>query len=568
MDITNLVPISKQSAGPHTINQLDTIYSTFESVIDMLDEKSLKELSGGYSFDVDKLMDVVEEEIFYIFDTFPEPVSSDRFYNLTNVSNSIHESLKVLNYNYFKTTMMPEFYIGVHSIEWGNIVQIFDRTCILASRGLGKSHEFSYALPIWKMYGYRKATDLNPVDIFIDRRREGLIVTNKYDLGKKLLNKIAQEIKNNNALWERLKPMIKDEGTLGRERIETRNGCEINLRSLDSSSRGLHPGWVIVDDYGDKEWIYSKLQRDKAIETFYSDVMKTVERGGTVNVIGTPFHEKDLYAYIRESDKTFKYFEYPAVFPDGTIIAPHRWNIEELKREYETNGSLIFSREILVVPVSDSSSIFPWTILEKSFVGMNEYRLVYNRSSFPIKFKFVSIGCDFAISGSIKADSTVFSVWGVDSFDNYWLIHVWRKSGASHNEQIAKLKELERDFSPDEIVCESNGFQRIMAEIGREHGIKNITDFNTDAWNKKDLYEGLPGLAILFEQGRMRLPRGDQYSKEITDWLCSEFNSITIKSDSSKLESSGEHDDGPMSSFFAIKCITANKNKQINFVMI
>ena len=282
----------------------------------------------------------------------------------------------------------------------------------------------------------------------------------------------------------------------------------------------------------------------------------------------TPFHETDLYAHIRENDKTFKYFEYPAVMPDGTIVAPHRWNMQELEDEYETNGPLIFSRELLVVPISDGSTIFPWEMLRKSFVGMQDYRLVQNRDSFPIPVKFVSVGCDFARSANIGSDYTVFTVWGIDSLENYWLLHMWRKKGASYNEQIAKLKEIERNFRPDEIIAESNGFQQIMAEIGREHGIKNITDFNTDGWNKKDLYEGLPSLAILFNQGRIKFPRGNIESKEQTDLICTEFNSITIKPQTGKLESAGSHDDTCMSAWFAIKCISVQKNKDINFVMV
>ncbi len=544
------------------------MHDQFASVIDMLDTRSLNEIAGGYKADVDRLMEVIEEETIKIFSGIPEPITNDTFYNLENVTKSIDESLKVLNYNYFKMTMMPEFYIGQHSIEWGNIIQIFDRTCILASRGLGKSYEFSLALPIWKMYGYRKPTDLNPIDLNIARRKEGLLITNTYDLGKKLLSKVVAEIKENPALWERLKPQHKEEGSLAKEQIITRNGCEINLRSATSSARGLHPDWIVVDDFGNNEWLYSQNQREKAIEFFYGDTMKTLERGGTINVIGTPFHEKDLYAHIRENDKTFKYFEYPAIFPDGSIIAPHRWNFKELQQEYETNGSLIFSREILVVPMSDSSTIFPWSILEKSFIGMQDYRLVTNRDSFPIKFKHVTVGCDFAISANVGADSTVFSVWGIDDFENYWLLHIWRKKGASHNEQIAKLKEIERNFSPDEIVAEDNGFQKVMILLAKEHNIKNLTSFTTTSWNKKDVYEGLPSMAVLFEQGRMRFPRGDGHSKEMTDWLCSEFNSITIKPDTGKLESAGAHDDGVMSSFLGIKCITANKAKQLNFVMM
>lgn len=894
--------LTKAKHSPRTADQLDYIYPKVDAIINMFDDRSLNEIGGGSEADVDNLLNIIENEAFQIFDTVPEPITEDKFYNLTNVTQSIHESLKVLNYNYFKVTMMPEFYLGAHSIAWGNIVQLYERTCILASRGLGKcfapgtkvvmfnglvkkvedinigdqvmgidskprnvlsihngvdnmykikqnrsseyivnsqhllhykhrtkqntirieeieaekfykkvknyknrsygyrikgwelkekkqtidpyflgvwigdgrskdqeivnpdieiinylkkyanelgmsymsydnnmrhrissggkgirnkvmgwfreldllknkhipdnylygsrkqrlellaglidsdgtknqtrgivisqinediikqiqklcwslgfkanynsivaksnysngkyfttyiiyisgdtwdipikiqrkkvdyidsrydmqrasldielldkgeyygfscdgdhlflledgtvahnSYEFSLALPIWKMYGYRKSTDLNPIDLNIQRRKEGLIITNKFDLGRKLLSKIATEIKENNALWERLKPTHKDEGVLGRERIETKNGCEINLRSAESTARGLHPDWIVVDDFGNNNWIYSKEQRDKGIAHFYGDIMKTIERGGTINIAATPLHETDLYAYIRENDHTFKYFEYPAIMPDGTIIAPHRWNLEELDEEYRTNGSLIFSREILCVPISDSSTIFPWSILENAFINMQSYRLVENRDSFPLKFKYVSIGCDFAISGNIGADSTVFTVWGIDDRDNFWLLHVWRKQGAKHNEQIAKLGELERNFRPDEIVAENNGFQQVMLDLAKERNIKNITEFTTTGWNKKDAYEGLPSLAILFEQGRMRFPRGDAYSKEITDWLCSEFNSITVKPDTGKLESSGEHDDGPMSSFFGIKGLSANKNKKFNFIMI
>jgi hypothetical protein len=54
----------------------------------------------------------------------------------------------------------------------------------------------------------------------------------------------------------------------------------------------------------------------------------------------------------------------------------------------------------------------------------------------------------------------------------------------------------------------------------------------------------------------------------MADWLCSEFNSITIKPDTGKLESAGAHDDGPMSAFFGIKCISVNKQKQFNYIMV
>ena len=109
---------------------------------------------------------------------------------------------------------------------------------------------------------------------------------------------------------------------------------------------------------------------------------------------------------------------------------------------------------------------------------------------------------------------------------------------------------------------ETNGFQQLMAEIAKEHGVRNIVEFKTNGFNKKDVYDGLPGLAVLFENGQILLPRGDEYSRKMTDYMCSEFNSITIKPDSGKLESAGAHDDSCMSTFFGIKGGTQGTKKQ------
>ncbi|NCB03402.1 MAG: hypothetical protein EOM67_14790, partial [Spirochaetia bacterium] len=86
----------------------------------------------------------------------------------------------------------------------------------------------------------------------------------------------------------------------------------------------------------------------------------------------TPFHEKDLYANLKEA-RNWRVFEYPAVFPDGSLLWENRYNFQALMDKRVSLGAMIFSREILVRPISDSVSIFPWSILETSFIGMEKY---------------------------------------------------------------------------------------------------------------------------------------------------------------------------------------------------
>lgn len=265
----------------------------------------------------------------------------------------------------------------------------------------------------------------------------------------------------------------------------------------------------------------------------------------------TLFHEKDLYANLKSAPK-WRVFEYPAIFPDGSLLWKNRYNFEALKNKRITFGSVIFSREILVRPISDSTSIFPWSILETSFRGMDKYILVDNIISFPIKFKKISTGVDLALSSESGADYTVITTTGEDEIGNIWLLNLTRLHGARYNQQIATLQLINHNFSPDVILMENNVFQKVMADLGRDAGLDNIAEFTTGN-NKKDLYEGLPSLAVLFERGMMRFPRGNEKSIEITNLLCGELNSITFDDDRGKLESVSEHDDAAMSLFLSIK---------------
>jgi phage terminase large subunit-like protein len=306
--------------------------------------------------------------------------------------------------------------------------------------------------------------------------------------------------------------------------------------------------------------LYSKEQRDKFHEIFYAEIVNIVEPQGYLVVAGTPFFNTDLYADIMK-DPNFKSFIYPGVYPDGKILAPDRYTYEKLMELRVSLGTVVFSREHLVKPVSDYSSLFPWEYLNRAKIGMDKICLANNIDSFPVKMKRVVIGCDFAISGAVSADFSVFSVWGQGEADNkYYLLHIFRKKGMPHGEQVSQIVSLNSAFQPNTIRAENNGFQSIMIELVKERGVQNIEGFTTEAHLKKDLYEGLPSLSAMFERGEIKIPYGNEESRNTFDWLCGEFNSVTFHEDSGKLESSSDHDDGAMSSFFAITDLREDKS--------
>lgn len=410
------------------------------------------------------------------------------------------------------------------------------------------SYEFCMGLPLWRMWSYRRPNFMKP-DIPDNRnRKETCIITNTETLGKEHLDKVKEEIHTNEALSAVLNPNGK--ASLGATGFECENGSKLHLRGKDGFIRGLHVGAAVSDDLPDDSSIYSLEQREKLRDLFKGAITPIVEPYGYNIVDGTPYAEKDLY-YELKQDPKFMVFEYPAIFPDGRLLAPDRFTFDKLMEEKKSVGTLVFSREYLVVPISDDSTIFPMEILMRSTIGMENVRLVDNIESFPFKLSRVVVGCDFAVSGNVGADYTCYTVWGKDLNGSYYLLYIYREKGLSHNEQINKIEYLNTVFKPNEIVVENNGFQSILADMCVQRGIKNIYPFTTTSGNKKDLRTGWVSLAALFERGDIRCPYHPDTRQRI-DTMFGEFTSVAFRSDKGTLESISGHDDTVSSSFMAI----------------
>ena len=536
-----------------SVGERESLYSHLNSFLDLMDDRSLKEILDCTTNDIDKVFKIFLEETNQILNLKRFKTSDVSLLNqLPAVKRGYEEYLRKANLNYFVHSVLPHFEMNWHNIEWFNMIQLYRLLCVMAARDHSKSYSFSFAYILWRLYRYTRSTPLVQVPDEIKYYKEGMLITNEFKLAKRLLKKVKEEIQYNDILKEALYP-DKNSGGWANESLSCKNGSELTLSSFRTSNRGPHPGWIVVDDFLDKSAIYSKEQREKFVEVFHGEIMNMLLPQGQCLVVGTPFHEKDLYANLKEAPG-WRVFEYPAIFPDGSLLWKNRYNFEALKQKRLTFGSMIFSREILVRPISDTTSIFPYSILDLAFVGMNKYTLVENLISFPIKFKKVVTGVDLALSSETGADYTVMTTLGEDELGRMWLLNLTRLHGASYNHQIATLQRINSNFHPDVILMENNGFQQVMVDLARDAGMYNIAEFTTGN-KKKDLYEGLPALAVLFKRSVMKFPRGNEASVELTNLVCSELNSISFDDDKGKLESVSEHDDCAMSLFLAVKAL-------------
>jgi hypothetical protein len=532
-----LITLERFNKNPNAFSndKIEEAFRIFDEIIEGLDEYGIRELMGGSEADLDKLWNVIFESIISTLYGNDNTLGEKLSY-FDHVSEQIEEVLSIENLNYFILSKMPNFQMNWHHLEWGDVVQRYDRFAMIAARDHGKSYFFSNAYLVWKMYRYSPYIDKSSrKDLSLSKR--GFLFSFSQQQAVDLLEILKNTIEDYDSIRERLLPKSRNEGW-GKTDITCANGARLTTKGFGSSVRGAHPGYIMVDDGLKDNVIYSKTQRTKSIEYFHAVIMNMIVPGGQVGVVGTPFHSNDLYGDLK-TKKGWEVREYPAIFPDGTILWRERWGFKELLDKRETQGNLIFSRENLVKPVTNESTIFPIDVIEKSYIGMDNINFVNNKEAYKMKFDKVVTSIDFSISSNVGADYTVMLTAGIDDKDNIWLMNIQRFKGKKFSEQMAVMRSINTNFRPDVMVLEQNVFQQIFVQQGAEEGLPVVG--HTTGTNKYDLKAGLPSVAILYETGKIKCPRGNDYDKDMSDLLASELSSVTWTDHG--LEGVGEHDD-------------------------
>lgn len=528
------------------IDKIDqTLYLTDKIVQGLSPEATLELFKSCGTRDIDDVFDKLFDETYRVLfggiEKSGHRIESVNFNYLEKFSSSVEEELRCNSLSYFITSLLPDFEMGWHHYEWSRIPELYKKFLVLASRDHGKSFMYSNAYPAWQLYKYKPKTAKERTN------NRGFLFSFSITQAIDLLEILKDTIINNDILKERLY----NKDNWSKMDITCKNRARLTVKGFGSAVRGAHPYWIMVDDGLKDNVLYSSEQNQKTIDYFHAVIENLLVPGGSLGLVGTPFRANDLYGHLKANG--WPSFEYPAIFPDGRLLWPERWNYEGLMAKRKSQGNLIFSRELLVKPVTSDATIFPIEILNTAFIRMEQYTLVRNIESFPIKFVRVVTGCDFAISGSVGADYSTFMTFGIDESERMWLVHAVRVKGMSFHQQVATIKMINTEFRPDVIGMEDNIFQTIFVQEADRQGLPVIG--LTTGRNKNDLRSGLPSLAIMFERGMFRIPTGDQFSKDFADALTLEFMSVAFTDKG--LQGTLEHDDIAMCTW---KCVeTARK---------
>lgn len=473
---------------------------------------------------------------------------ADKFMKVA-MSGISEEILLRTDLSYFAEDIL-NMEVSRHHKEWSRLIAMHKKLCIEAPRDHGKSYMFSFAYAIWRAYfNWIPSTLAGDEYRSIPRISIGYIFSNTQDQAIKLLELVKREIEDNPKLHH-LIPARKD--IWSKTEIKLANGAIIRARGWGQSVRGAHPVWIVADDCLNDETIYSETTRLKQVDYFFSAVTPMLVPGGQLTVVGTPFHQEDLYQRLAENT-SYKFVRYAALDEFGNALWPTRYTKAMLIQRKEEVGSTRFAREYLCLPISEDSSLFPERIVRGCFD--HQYELPTHLSKEDRQQLRVFTGVDLALSSTVGADYSVITTLGVDKFQNRWLLDIRRKRGLSMMEQLREIEDVYKVYRPVKVLIEDNAFQRVF----RDELIRNtdipVEGFTTTGHNKNALDRGVPSLQILFENKKFVIPRKTERDRHVTDLLVNELRCFTWVE--GKLQGLGAHDDMVMSLWIANECVNS-----------
>ena len=128
-----MIPQITAPSVTHRLACLDLV----DEIIEGMDERALNEMMSGDIHDVDTIFDALMEDTYRIMYTGDVSIDFKPRYE-ENVSAVVEDTLRCANLTYFITSVIPDFQLSWHHLEWGELVHNHKKLCINAARDHGK----------------------------------------------------------------------------------------------------------------------------------------------------------------------------------------------------------------------------------------------------------------------------------------------------------------------------------------------------------------------------------------------------------------------------------------------
>ncbi len=291
-----------------------------------------------------------------------------------------------------------------------------------------------------------------------------LIANANYKLATGFLTDIKRHLKFNETFheyWGNLsmgtREWNRDSITLGSSK---RKEPTVTTKGVESDVTSQHYDIIILDDLVNAAYVNTADQIQKTVD-FYKETLNLLEPNGEVIIIGTRWHDSDLYGWIMDRDNNvipdFNVFIKQAyqgeLFSDEKdleLLFPDKFSKQHLRKLYRQLGPYFFSTQYMNDPIPADDADF-----------RRDWFQYYEPADMKGKLlnKFVMI--DPAISIEKDADYTAMVTVGVDEYNNIYILDVVRRR-MKPSELIEMIFTLWNYHSPVKIGIEDVAFQKAL----------------------------------------------------------------------------------------------------------
>lgn len=291
----------------------------------------------------------------------------------------------------------------------------------------------------------------------------------------------------------------------------------ISCAGIDVTQNGMHYDLIICDDLHSEKNVTNREQIQQVID-HYRFAFSLLDPGKPMIVIGTRWHELDLYQHIMDYEsEDFNILVRAAYWPDGSLFFPEVLSEEALDKIKRRQGISIFSKQYLNQPVSDENATFkrdkfihkPWDEVK----------------SMPMNWVLSGDPSYFDPRGtSTYGDFATLVLVGMDHQRQLYVRHITRKK-MSYSEFINEIFRIYTDpkFSDIknmQIVIEVIGTKSLSYELSNEQRKRGtwlpLREIRSRATGKE---ERIRGLAPFYEYSHVfhikECPQLDDYEYEL-----------------------------------------------------
>lgn len=351
------------------------------------------------------------------------------------------------------------------------------------------------------------------------------IVSSTLEQSQRSIENIQTKIEEN----EFLRQLIpKDKTTTwNKTQINTENGNKCYQKPFNSTSRGTHVDYLIMDDILREE----NLSQEQIKEFFWGIFYPMVQtRKGQLLMIGTPQTTKDLFADLEKNDD-WKKIKQPCVEVDaqGVWVKPvwdKQFTLDELKSIKNNQGPLVFEREYMCNPMGGGANVFGNITIGKQ-----------SELHKPLPNEEYYMGCDIAMTAGAKRDFTAFSILGKNKETGKILQRkLERYKGYGEKEIIERIQQLSDAFAMRKIFVENVGLT-----VGLVQQLENTPGLPVEGFltNKPGKEEIISSIAVGFETGALEILDNTIQYNELIGFKAKE----DARTGKMTYEGVGEHDD-------------------------